>query len=54
MENRISQLKTNFGDISDIRTQVKNFFEVLQVRINKLKLFYSEFIKYNKSELLKR
>ena len=51
MEKRISQLKNNFGDISDIRTQVKNFFEILQIRINKLKLFYSEFIKNNKSEL---
>jgi hypothetical protein len=51
MEKRISQLKNDFGDISDIRTQVKNFFEILQIRINKLKLFYSEFIKHNKSEL---
>ena len=51
MENRISQLKTNFGNISDIRSQVKNFFEILQIRINKLKLFYAEFIKNNKSEL---
>ena len=51
MENRISQLKTNFGSISDIRSQVKNFFEILQIRINKLKLFYAEFIKNNKSEL---
>jgi hypothetical protein len=51
METRISQLKTNFGNISDIRSQVKNFFEILQIRINKLKLFYSEFIKNNKSEL---
>ena len=51
MENRLLQLKTDFGDISDIRTQVKNFFEILQIRINKLKLFYSEFIKNNKSEL---
>jgi hypothetical protein len=51
MEKRISQLKTNFGDISDIRAQVKNFFEILQIRINKLKLFYSEFIKNNKTEL---
>ena len=51
MESRLSQLKTDFGDISDIRTQVKNFFEILQLRINKLKLFYSEFIKNNKTEL---
>jgi hypothetical protein len=51
MEKRISQLKNNFGDISDIRAQVKNFFEILQIRINKLKLFYSEFIKNNKTEL---
>jgi hypothetical protein len=51
MEKRISQLKMNFGDISDIRTQVKSFFEILQLRINKLKLFYSDFIKNNKSEL---
>jgi hypothetical protein len=51
MENRISQLKTNFGSISDIRSQVKNFFEILQLRINKLKIFYTEFIKNNNSEL---
>lgn len=51
MEKRISKLKTNFGDISDIRTQVKNFFEILQIIINKLKFFYSEFIKNNKTEL---
>jgi hypothetical protein len=51
MEKRISQLKNDFGDISEIRTQVKNFFEILQIRINKLKLFYSELIKNNKTEL---
>jgi len=51
MENRISQLKTNFSSISYIRSQVKNFFEILQIRINKLKIFYAEFIKNNKSEL---
>ena len=51
MEKRISKLKMNFGDISDIRSQVKNFFEILQIRINKLKFFYSEFIKNNKTEL---
>jgi hypothetical protein len=30
---------------------VKNVFDILQLRINKLKLFYSEFIKNNKSKL---
>ena len=51
MESRLSQLKSNFGDISDIRTQVNNFFEILQIRIIKLKFFYSDFIKTNKTEL---
>jgi hypothetical protein len=51
METRISQLKTEFAEISDIRKQVKNFFEILQVRINKLKQFYSDFVKNNQSDL---
>jgi len=40
MENRISQLKTNFGSISYICSQVKKFFVIMQLRINKLKIFY--------------
>jgi len=51
MEHRISKLKGDFNNITIIRNNVKNVFDVLQLRINKLKLFYSEFIKNNKSKL---
>jgi hypothetical protein len=51
MEHRISKLKTDFNNISGIRNNVKNVFDILQLRINKLKLFYSEFIKNNKNKL---
>ena len=51
MENRISKLKTDFNNITGIRNNVKGVFDVLQLRINKLKMFYSEFIKNNKNKL---
>ena len=51
MENRISKLKVDFNNITTIRNNVKNVFDILQLRINKLKFFYSEFIKNNKSKL---
>jgi len=51
MENRISKLKTDFNNITGIRNNVKGVFDILQLRINKLKLFYSEFIKNNKNKL---
>jgi len=51
MENRISKLKSDFNNITSIRNNVKNVFDILQLRINKLKLFYSEFIKNNKNKL---
>jgi len=51
MENRISKLKTDFNNITVIRNNVKSVFDVLQLRINKLKMFYSEFIKNNKNKL---
>ena len=51
MEHRISKLKTDFNNITSIRNNVKNVFDILQLRINKLKLFYSEFIKNNKNKL---
>ena len=51
MENRISKLKVDFNNITTIRINVKSVFDILQLRINKLKLFYSEFIKNNKNKL---
>ena len=51
MENRISKLKTDFNNITTIRNNVKSVFDILQLRINKLKMFYSEFIKNNKNKL---
>lgn len=51
MEHRISKLKTDFNNITGVRNNVKNVFDILQLRINKLKLFYSEFIKNNKNKL---
>ena len=51
METRVNALKNNFNNISVIRNNVKDIFEFLQSRINKLKFFYSEFIKTNKTEL---
>uniref|UniRef100_A0A6C0IKU0 Uncharacterized protein n=1 Tax=viral metagenome TaxID=1070528 RepID=A0A6C0IKU0_9ZZZZ len=51
MESRVTALKNNFNNISVIRNNVKDIFDFLQIRINKLKFFYSEFIKNNKTEL---
>lgn len=51
MEARVTALKNNFNNISVIRNNVKEIFDFLQIRINKLKFFYSEFIKTNKTEL---
>ena len=51
MESRVTALKNNFNNISIIRNNVRDIFDFLQLRINKLKFFYSEFIKNNKTEL---
>jgi hypothetical protein len=51
MENRISKLKTDFNNLIIIRNNVKVVFDILQSRINKLKQFYSDFIKNNKNKL---
>lgn len=44
MELQISQLKSSFGEISEVEKQIKNFFELLQQKISKLKQFHSEFV----------
>ena len=40
MEARVTALKYNFNNISVIRNNVKEVFDFLQIRINKLKFFY--------------
>jgi len=51
MENKLTMLKSEFNGIIAIKTNVQNVFDVLQVRINKLKLFYAEFIKNSKNQM---
>jgi hypothetical protein len=51
MENRISNLKIEFNNISLIRTKIIEIFESLKIKIDKLKILHSEFIKNSKSQL---
>ena len=51
METKLVKLKGEFNDIINIRSIVKNVFDILQTRINRLREIYSEFIKSNKSEM---
>ena len=51
METIILNLKKVFGEIITTRSAVKNNFDILLVKINKLKGFYLEFIKNKKDEL---
>jgi len=51
MESKVGKLKIDFNNIINIRNNVKNIFDILQIRIDKLKNFYSDFIKNNKSQL---
>lgn len=51
MEIRVTALKNNFNNINVIRSNVKEILDFLHIRIHKLKFFYSEFIKTNKTEL---
>jgi len=51
METTLVKLKSEFNDIINIRNNVKNIFDILQVRIDKLHQIYYEFIKTNKNEM---
>ena len=51
MEPRLLNLKNDFNNLINIRNKVKNIFEILQLRIDKLKLLYSEFIQNNKNQV---
>jgi len=52
MESQIVKLKNDFNNLINIRNSIKNIFDILQSRIDKLKLFYSEFIKNNQNQTL--
>jgi hypothetical protein len=51
MEIRLVKLKGDFNNVITIRNNVKNVFDILQVRIDKLRQIYSEFIESNKNEM---
>ena len=50
MEITLVKLKGEFNGIINIRNNVKNVFDILQIRIDSLREIYSEFIKTNKNE----
>ncbi len=51
METRLTKLKGEFNNIITVINNVKNVFDILQVRIDKLRQIYSEFIESNKNEM---
>ena len=51
MESKLVKLKTDFNNIINVRTTVKNIFDILQIRIDKLKILYAEFIKTSKNQM---
>jgi hypothetical protein len=51
METQLVKLKSEFNNIITIRNSVKNIFDILQLRIDKLKQFYSEFIRDSKNDM---
>jgi hypothetical protein len=51
MEFRISNLKTEFNNISLVRSKIMNVFESLKNKSDKLKNLYSDFIKQGNTQL---
>ena len=51
MESRVVKLKSDFNNIITIRNNVKNVFDILQIRIDRLSQFYYEFIQNNRNEM---
>lgn len=49
MEVQFANLKGSFGEITEVQKQIKNYFEIVQVKINKLKQFHSEFVHKNQN-----
>ena len=51
METRLVKLKSDFNNIINIRNTVKNIFDILQVRTDRLRQIYAEFIQTNQTDL---
>jgi hypothetical protein len=51
MEFQLSKLKKNFSNIKGIRNNTKNIFDILEVKINKLKNTHAELIKNNQTQI---
>lgn len=51
MESQVVKLKSEFNNLINMRNTVKNIFDILQSRIDKLKLLYAEFIHNNKNQV---
>lgn len=51
MNISLTQIKSEFNNLINIRNHVKNVFDMLQTRIIKLRQTYSEFIEKNKNDL---
>jgi hypothetical protein len=51
MEIRITNLKHDFNNITLIRNKIIRVFELLQNKMDKMKIIYSDFIKNNKSQM---
>jgi len=51
MEDKIKQLKLNFKEIGNIRIYIIKIFDILKIKIVKLKTLYKEFIDNNKNKL---
>ena len=51
IENRLNELKIEFSQITELKEDNTNIFNILEDRINKLKSSYNEFISNNKQNL---
>jgi len=51
MDDKIQLVKTNFNNIKEIRTNVMNCFNALEIKLTKLKNTTNEFVKTNKHNI---
>ena len=49
MDDKLTTIKIVFDNVKEMRSEILILFDNLNVRINKLKEMYSEFVKYTQS-----